>query len=216
MKRNILLLILLSLFLIVCGCKTTGSPPKPTPQKPVKKITTKKVIIKKKAPKKAIVKLKKVYTKYNIHVMDNGRNLKAHYTNWVGPFKGHSIIPLNTKVISKKWRQGFILERVDTGQNIYFYFNKRDMTMSSSQYINIITSPKKNLMSKFSNLDKKGIKRGKVYKGMTKKGVLAALGYPARHKTSSLKNRYWIYWQNKWLTRMIKFNKDGKVISVAE
>ena len=88
--------------------------------------------------------------------------------------------------------------------------------MPISQYINLITSKEKVLMSKFSNIDKKGIKRGKAYKGMTKNGVLAALGYPARHKTPSLKNKFWVYWQNKWLTRIIKFNNDGKVISVVK
>ncbi|MCK5313403.1 MAG: hypothetical protein KAJ62_14910 [Desulfobacteraceae bacterium] len=218
MKRNYLFLILLSLFLIIFGCVTSVKSPEPKVKKaPVKKVIIKKTHVKKDhKKKKEIVKTKNFYTKYNIHVIDNGRDLKAHYTNWIGPFTGHSIIPFNTKVISKKWQKGFILEIVDTGQNIYFHFNKRHMTMPVAQYINLITGTEKILVSQFSNIDKKGIKRGKVYKGMTKKGVLTALGYPAKHKTPSLKNKFWVYWQNKWLTRIIKFNNHGKVISIAE
>jgi hypothetical protein len=226
MNKNYLFLILLSLFLIISGCAPSKRPNKPKVIKaPPKEIVVKEKRIKKATPRKVVVtqkriqqkvKPKKLFTKYNIHVMDNDRDLKAHYTNWIGPFNGHSIVPLNTRVIFKKWRPGFILQIVDTGENIYFYFNKRHMTMSSTQYFNLITSSKRVLMSQFSKIDKKGIKRGKAYKGMTKSGVLAALGYPARHKTPSLKNKFWVYWQNKWLTRMIKFNNTGTVVSIVE
>ncbi|MCK5541321.1 MAG: hypothetical protein KAI40_01420 [Desulfobacterales bacterium] len=140
MKRNYLLLILVSLLLIVFGCRTSGSPPIATPEKaPVKKVGA-----------------ASLYTKYNIHVMNNGRDIKAHYTKWIGPFSGHSIVPLNTKVNLKEWSKGFILQRVDTGQNIYFSYNYQHMKMPVTQYINLITSNKKNSLSRLGALDRKG------------------------------------------------------------
>ncbi len=217
-KNNLLLLILLFLFFFVFGCQTSELKSKPEQVENIKKnnVSQKRNSQKKTLSKKHVIPSKILYLKYNIHVRDNGRDLKAHYTNWIGPFRGHAIVPVNTKVVVEKWRQGFILKRTDTQQKIYFYFNRHDMMMSAGEYANIITSPEKVLISQFSNIDKKGIKRGKVYLGMSKKGVLAALGYPARHKTPSLKNRFWVYWKNKWMTRMIKFNNSGKVTSVVE
>ena len=198
MKRNyFLVLISLSLLLIVFGCKTS---------EPQQKL----------GPKRATLKVENLYTKYNIHVMNNGRDIKAHYTNWIGPFSGHSIVPLNTKVILKEWSKGFVLQRADTGRNIYFSYNKQHMRMPVIQYINLITSNKKDSLSQFESLDRKGIRNGKAYLGMTKKGILVALGYPAIHKTPSLKNKYWIYWQNKWLTSTIKFNSEGIVVNIIE
>jgi hypothetical protein len=202
MKRNYLLLIILLFFLIIFGCKTSEISSKPASEKEAKK--------------KVNLQTETLYTKYNIHIMNSGRDIKAHYTNWIGPFSGHAIVPFNTKVIFKNWPQGFILQRVDSGRNIYFYFNKQHMKMEVAQYINLITSHKKFSISNLSQLDKNGIKRGKASIGMTKKGVIVALGYPARHKTPSLKNKYWVYWQNKWLTKIIKFNNAGEVVSIVE
>jgi hypothetical protein len=204
MKRNYLLLILLSFFLILFGCMTSGSQQKSELKKQPEK----------KGVQKTNIQIKYLYTKYNIHIMNSGKDIKAYYTNWIGPFSGHSILSLNTKVMIKEWSKGFILHRVDTGRDIYFLYNGKHMKMSVTQYINIITSNKKTSISGFSALDKKGIKDGKVYLGMTKNGIISALGYPAKHKTPSLKNKYWVYWQNKWITKTIQFNNSGIVINV--
>lgn len=196
MKRNFFLIIIASLFLI-SGCKAANISSRPDSQK-------------------NLTHLPNLYTKYNIHVINYGKDVKAHYTNRIGPFSGHSIVPLNTKVILKKWSDGFILQRVDTRQNIYYYYHKQHMKMNVTQYINLITSNKKLSLSSFSNLDKKGVKNGKAYLGMTKAGVLAALGYPSQHKTPSLRNKFWVYWKNKWLTMIVKFDSAGTVISIVE
>lgn len=196
MKR-IFLLIIISLFLIISGCKASGIASKSNSQKD-------------------LAHSNNLYTSLNIHVINYGKDVKAHYTNRIGPFSGHSIVPLNTNVMLKEWSDGFILQRVDTKQNIYYYYNKQHMKIGVTQYINLITSNKKLSLSSFSILDKKGINNGKAYVGMTKAGVLAALGYPAQHKTPSLKNKFWVYWKNKWLTMIVKFDSAETVINIVE
>jgi hypothetical protein len=66
-------------------------------------------------------------------------------------------------------------------------------------------------LKNLSEIDKKGIKDGKAYFAMSKKGVRIALGYPAAHKTSSLENNTWVYWRNRWKTMVVEFGSDGKV-----
>ncbi len=80
----------------------------------------------------------------------------------------------------------------------------------------MITSETPVSLEQFSELDRKGIKAGTVYTGMTKNGVLTALGYPARHRTPSLENSTWVYWRNRFMTMSVNFDADGTVRSITE
>jgi len=55
---------------------------------------------------------------------------------------------------------------------------------------------------------RKLIEEGIVEKGMTKREVLMALGYPPAHRTPSLDASSWTYWQNRWATMAIHFDGD--------
>ena len=83
--------------------------------------------------------------------------------------------------------------------------------MSAEQYISLITSSKKVNLNELSEIDQKGINSGKALVGMSKKGVRIAQGYPAAHRTMSLKSNSWIYWRNRFRTKVIEFDTDGKV-----
>jgi outer membrane protein assembly factor BamE (lipoprotein component of BamABCDE complex) len=69
-------------------------------------------------------------------------------------------------------------------------------------------------MDKFSELDRKGIAEGKAYVGMTKPGVMTALGYPATHRTPSPDANTWVYWRNRFGTMTVQFDDRGIVTSV--
>jgi hypothetical protein len=62
-------------------------------------------------------------------------------------------------------------------------------------------------------LDMKGIESGLVSEGMTKTGVILALGYPPEHATPSPDRDQWIYWKNRWDRFVVRF-ADGIVVSV--
>ena len=88
------------------------------------------------------------------------------------------------------------------------------MNIPMADYIDIISSPQKVSLKGLSKLDQKGINDGKVYKGMSKKGVQIAFGYPATHRTPSLEDNNWTYWRNRFNTTVITFDDKGKVVDI--
>lgn len=155
------------------------------------------------------------YTKFNIHGQQKSKStINASYANWTGPFQGHMFVPMNTKVTVTPKRRGLTIFMVETGQEINFQYDEKRMEMSADEYIDLITSPKPVSMKSFSKIDRKGIKKGRVFKGMTKKGVMAAFGYPATHKTFSTENNQWVYWKSRYGSKVVFFNTSGKVKSV--
>ena len=157
-----------------------------------------------------------VFLKVNIHFQDNGRDCKASYANYTNPGAGHQILPVNTPVKIKKWKRGFIIVDSENNKEIYFEYSKRRMQMSIEEYLKHITSPSKVDLGKFSDIDRKGIREGKAYTGMTKDGVMMALGYPATHRTPSPDSNRWIYWTNRFGTIAVTFNEKGVVTNIKD
>jgi hypothetical protein len=52
------------------------------------------------------------------------------------------------------------------------------------------------------------IETGSVEPGMTRAQVLMALGYPPRHRTPTLEQPDWHYWQNRWHQYIVWFEGD--------
>jgi outer membrane protein assembly factor BamE (lipoprotein component of BamABCDE complex) len=86
--------------------------------------------------------------------------------------------------------------------------------MNEDQYIDLITSSQPVKLDDLSEVDRKGIKDGKVYEGMTKDGVRIALGYPAAHQTPSLNENTWVYWTNRFKSFKIEFDENRKVTKI--
>ena len=156
----------------------------------------------------------KYYLKNNIHAQIGPRDTKASYANWTDPGAGHIIIPVNTPVEVGKVRKGLVIKNLTDGRKIFFEFHSRNMGMSVDKYIHLIASPTSVSLGKMSQIDRKGIKDGKVYAGMTKQGVRVALGYPAVHRTPSLEDDSWIYWRNRFQTMVVEFDQGGKVVRI--
>ena len=156
----------------------------------------------------------KFYLKNNIHAQVGPRDTKASYANWTDPGNGHIIIPVNTPVELEKYRKGLVIRNLTDGQKIFFEFHSRNMGMSVDEYIQLIASPTVVSLDNLSNTDRKGIKEGKAYAGMTKQGVRVALGYPAVHRTPSLEDDIWIYWRNRFQTIAVEFDQRGKVTHI--
>ena len=60
------------------------------------------------------------------------------------------------------------------------------MGVNLDEYIDKVTSTQPASFDNLSGQDKKGVVDGKAYQGMTREGVLVALGYFAVHRTSTL------------------------------
>lgn len=160
-----------------------------------------------------------VYLQNNIHgytkaARGGKTEYIASYANYVQPDTGHFFVPLNTAVSVGKYRRGFTLTRLDNGQLIYFEYRSGNMGgMATEEYLNLITGPQKASLKGLSATDRKGITEGRALKGMTKKGVRMAWGYPARHRTPSLDDNVWTYWRNRWVMKTVTFG-NGKVTQV--
>ena len=161
-----------------------------------------------------------VYLKSNIHGTErfkgSTRTLKASYANWVGPYNYHTFIPVNTPVvITKVKKNGIYMTSAVDGTKITFEFRSSNMAgISSDEYVGYITSPRKTSLKSMSPIDRKGIKDGKAYVGMSKDAVRIAWGYPALHRTPSLEDNLWTYWKNRFATTAIEFGAGGKVKSI--
>lgn len=77
------------------------------------------------------------------------------------------------------------------------------------------TSCNKSKLKNLNTIDKEGLETGKVLKGMTKDGVILAIGYPPVHRTTSLEEDTWKYWSSRFDTFDVIFN-DGKVIKIID
>jgi len=173
-----------------------------------------------------------VYTKYGIHlqleVARNGaRSYNASYSGWVDPGRDHAFLPPNTKVVyesvsrgivDKFKPKGFRLVVVDPAavglqaDRINFDYNAKNMALTEEEYLQLITSPSPVSPSGLSDKDLEGVRSGKVSVGMTKRGVMAAFGYPAAHRTPNPEgNSVWTYWQDRFRTVEISFDAAGRV-----
>ena len=157
-----------------------------------------------------------VYLKINIHYQNNGKDSKASYANYTRPGAGHIILPVNSPVQIKKWGKGFIIVDAASGTEIFFEYNETRMQMSIEDYLSHITSASPVDLNKLSDKDRKGVKDGIASIGMTKDGVMMALGYPATHKTPSPESNQWIYWANRFKTIAVTFNDDGIVKEITD
>lgn len=161
-----------------------------------------------------------VYLKYNVHVqdqLDRGGNhvYKANYAGWIDPPPPFFVIPAGTAVTIGKARAGFSFTPKDDPKEVLFEFKAKHMGMSVEEYIEKITSPTPVALTGLSKVDRQGVREGKAKIGMSKEGVLTALGLPPTHKTPSLENNSWIYWKSRFATLVVEFD-NGLVKSIRE
>lgn len=69
-------------------------------------------------------------------------------------------------------------------------------------------------IAKMSKLDKAGIESGLPSVGMTKEGILIAMGHPPQHANPSLDATEWMYWLNRFKRKAVVFDAKGKVKQV--
>jgi len=161
-----------------------------------------------------------VYLKNNIHGTENtrggNRSIRASFLNFVGDYPNHAMIPINTPVkVSKISSRGIVLTCVDDGTQVVVEYNTKMMApMTPEEYIGVITAPTQTAFANFSRIDQKGIADGQAYLGMTKDAVRMALGYPALHRTPSLKGNTWTFWRNRFVEFSVEFDDNGKVSRV--
>jgi hypothetical protein len=142
-----------------------------------------------------------------------------HYEKNVYPTTNYQVgtaIPVNTQVKLLEMSDKTIsIELVNSGQKITVKNLIKHTGDDIHQAFNKLFAQKKVDMSIFNRLETKNIEAGTVAKGMSKKAVKIAIGYPPTTRTSSLAADAWVYWRNRFNTFIVNFKND-KVTSVVD
>lgn len=148
-----------------------------------------------------------VYTQVNLRPDETrGTLYSIHYQR-------EGLIPICSPVrihsVSRK-KMSFTVK--STGR-VYTYVFHNAMRMNPEQHLDLVFGREcpKAALDAMSDVDKDGIRKGRVQRGMTRNGVLAAIGYPPDHATPSLDADAWRYWLNRYKTILVVF--DGDVVS---
>jgi hypothetical protein len=162
-----------------------------------------------------------MYTRYNIHVETqervNGAPVYvASYANYIYPPSGLLLLPPNTRVLLLSKRKPYLIEVLDKNIRVNFEFHANRMGMDFEHYLKKITSPKPVDLKGLTGLDRQGVEQGRALKGMSKRGVMTALGYPASHRTPSLESNSWTYWKDRYRTFRVQFDNSEQVSGIIE
>lgn len=118
------------------------------------------------------------------------------------------LVPVNTEVKFVKANSKNIVVTLPDGQDLTI-LNIEGFSGEKIDAIFTRTLATKLLdLSPFTEIEKQAIRSGLVKRGMSKPAVIAALGYPPKHKTPNLEMNQWRYWQNRYGTFVVHFEKE--------
>ena len=157
-----------------------------------------------------IMTAEKVYTCVNLH--PDEQNSRLHAVNYQLP----ALLPRCTEINVKKLsRKKFIFEVPTRGKTYTYYYHKaaaEDFRDHLKLYFG--TTCDESIVKSMSKKDQEGIKIGRALLGMTREGVLLAMGRPPKHVNPVLDTFEWMYWRNKFARTAITFNDKGIVTGI--
>ena len=150
-----------------------------------------------------------VYTQVNLRP-DDARS-KLTTTN----FQQAGLIPLCTQVRLVEVTGKVAKFRVENSGREYIYVREKHLVAPFHQHLDRIfgTGCNSTKASALSSIDRQGIKEGRALTGMTKQGVIYAIGYPPDHATPSTDSDAWTYWRNRFRRFIVHFS-NGRVTTV--
>ena len=126
------------------------------------------------------------------------------------------LIPINTPVtlvsIDKK---RIAVKLAENGQPLTVVNMQKHTGEDSQQAFRKIFGKRKVELARFRPEERDGILAGQVRNGMSKKAVLAAIGYPPVTRTPSLQADEWTYWASRHDRFIVRFKHD-QVVDLAD
>ena len=146
-----------------------------------------------------------LYTRFSLFYEE----LRHRTTN----YRKGVLVPINTEVQFVKARGDDITVKLPSGEELKIE-NVAPFSGETTDGIFARTfSTEKTDLAHFTTEEREAIMNGQAKPGMRKSAVIAALGYPPKHKTPSLDSAAWRYWINRFATFVVQFDGD-KVASV--
>lgn len=150
-----------------------------------------------------------LYTLTNLHPDPNQKRLYS--VN----YQLKALIPRCSKVDILSLDAEVIIFKVEeTGMTYNYYFHD-SLTETPEKHAERYFGAQcdKTAETMLSEEDIQGIKTGQAGVGMSKQGIIYALGYPPAHATPSLEGDVWKYWRNRFDTFNVEF-QDDKVVNI--
>ena len=160
-----------------------------------------------------LLKAPAVYTLTNLHPDDERARLYA--VN----FLQSGLIPRCTEVRLKKLgRDSLTFVVVSRGDRSYEYLNHEAAAEPFKNHLLRFFGSACNPadIERLSAVDRDGIGKGIAQGGMTRQGVIYALGYPPRHVNPSLESGDWTYWKNRYDRIIVRFDANGIVSGLTD
>jgi hypothetical protein len=157
----------------------------------------------------SLLNASKVYTQTNLH--PDEERMRLYSIN----YQQSGFIPRCTEVSLFDISSKKLMMKINNKKYEYLY-HKASGSFEDNIKKYFKTSCKKSKLRNINAIDKEGLELGKVYKGMTKEGVILAIGYPPVHKTKSLEEKRWKYWSNKFNTFDVIFDNNNKVKKIID
>ena len=151
-----------------------------------------------------------LYTLVNLHPDE------AHLRMYSVNYQREGLIKYCTPVtILKVTAKAAVIRDDATSKKYTYFFHLKSMNTNQQEHLNKIfsTACDPSLVKNMSEEDQAGIESGTVSVGMSKDGVLIAIGYPPEHETPTLDGDRWKYWTNRMATFVVVF-KDGIVTDI--
>jgi len=152
----------------------------------------------------------RVYTLVNLHPDEKLSKLYAVNYQLSG------LIPVCSEVQFEKVGKKRLVFKVSQTGKTYTYDHYRALPETFEEHLSKVfgASCDREKIASLSQLDRDGIQSGTVSVGMTKPGVIYAIGYPPGHATPSLEMNEWKYWVNRFSTMLVVFDATGHVSNI--
>ena len=129
------------------------------------------------------------------------------------------LIPWGTEVrILRVYRNSLVFENVARHQRYSYEFHwKTKSTVPILEHVKRVflenTDELKKQVDGMGEIDKDGIYEGRAKLGMSRDGVLIAIGYPPEfaNREDLMTDRDWLYWANRHSKMVVSFGRDGLV-----
>ena len=124
-------------------------------------------------------------------------------------YRRGGLIPINTPVsLVSMDSKDIVVKFRDSGQTLNIENVQKHTNEDVQQAFKKILGKRMVDLSQFSKDEQQHILGGQVVKGMRRKAVLAAIGYPPASSTPTLETSEWMYWNNRWDRFIVRFKGD--------
>lgn len=151
-----------------------------------------------------------LYVLTNLHPDDRQGEL------WSLNYQRDGLIRACTEVeIVDEWDDSITFVVVATGREyVYRHHERAGESFEANLDRSFGDACDKDEPARLSAVDQEGIRKGEALVGMSRRGVVLAIGYPPPRATSDTERDEWLYWRNRFNRFVVEFGADGKVARV--